>query len=64
ATRPGTHAAALQSYYAKKYSIKPEQFPNAHLAERLGLALPLYAQMTDEEQDTVVRELRRAHEGL
>lgn len=60
ATRQGTHAAALQSYYVEKYGIRPEQFPNAYLADRLSLALPLYPQMTDEEQDQVCESLREA----
>jgi dTDP-4-amino-4,6-dideoxygalactose transaminase len=50
ATRPGTHAPVLADYYAQKYSIRPEQYPNAWLAEGLSLALPLYPQMTLEEQ--------------
>jgi perosamine synthetase len=54
ATRQGTHAAALVDYYAGKYGLRPEQFPNAWLAERLSLSLPLYAQMTDVEQEQVV----------
>ncbi len=50
ATRQGTHAPVLADYYARKYSIRPEQYPNAWLAEGLSLALPLYPQMTLEEQ--------------
>ena len=53
ATRQGTHAAALQGFYREKYNLSPEQFPNAYLADRLSLALPLYPQMTDEDQDFV-----------
>lgn len=60
ATRQGTHAAALQTYYVRKYGCRPEQFPNAYLAERLSLALPLYPQMTDDEQQLVFRSLERA----
>lgn len=50
ATRQGTHAVVIQNYYAEKYGLKPEQFPNAYLADRLSLALPLYPQMTNDEQ--------------
>jgi perosamine synthetase len=57
ATRQGTHAAALAGYYAQKYAIQPNQFPNAWIAERLSLALPLYPQMTDEEQSYVCERL-------
>ena len=57
ATRQGTHAAALQQFYREKYGSRPEQFPNAYRADRLSLALPLYAQMTDAEQDEVCEAL-------
>lgn len=60
ATRQGTHAPVILSYYAEKYGLTPQQFPNAYLADRLSLALPLYPQMTDAEQDRVVAELGRA----
>lgn len=58
ATRPGTHAPPTLDYYAKKYSLRPEQFPNACLAERLTITLPLYPDMTDAEQATVCSTLR------
>lgn len=60
ATRQGTHAPVIQGYYAAKYGLRPEQFPNAYLADRLSLALPLYAQLTDAEQDLVCTSLREA----
>lgn len=60
ATRQGTHAAALTGYYAGRYGLEPADFPNAAIAERLSLALPLYPDMTDEEQELVVSELTEA----
>jgi perosamine synthetase len=63
ATRQGTHAPVAQGYYAKKYGLRPEQFPNALLADRLSLSLPVYAQLTQAEQETVVGALREAVEG-
>lgn len=56
-TRQGTHAPPHLHYYADKYGIKPEDYPNAYMAERLSLTLPLYAGMTADESDTVVTEL-------
>lgn len=45
ATRPGTHAAFAQGFYATKYGLSRTDFPNAYLAERLSLAVPLFPQM-------------------
>jgi dTDP-4-amino-4,6-dideoxygalactose transaminase len=59
ATRPGTHAPVETSLYRRRYGLGVGQFPNAHLAERRSLALPLFAGMTDAEQDRVVDALRR-----
>ena len=57
ATRQGTHAAALQDYYRARYATQPSQFPMAHAAERLTISLPMFATMTDEEQDYVIDSL-------
>jgi dTDP-4-amino-4,6-dideoxygalactose transaminase len=60
ATRQGTHAPVTQGFYRSKYNLRREGFPRAAIAERLSLALPLYPQMTDAEQDRVVAALRAA----
>jgi len=57
-TRQGTHAPVIQGYYVRKYHLRPEQFPNAYLADRVSLTLPLYAQMTEAEQEMVINELK------
>lgn len=58
ATRQGTHAPVLRKFYREKFHVDPTQFPNAALAEKLSFALPLYPQMTDEEQARVIDALR------
>jgi len=63
ATRQGTHAPVTLGYYAEKYRLRPERFPGACLADRLSLALPLYPQMTDAEQEEVCRSLKAALKG-
>ena len=63
-TRQGTHAAAHLDYYAQKYDITPADFPNAYLAERLSITLPLYAGMTEAETARVVDELNRGFETV
>ena len=64
ATRQGTHAAALVEYYAARYDLTPDRFPRAWLADRLSLTLPLYPQMTDEEQLLVCESLSAAYTPL
>jgi perosamine synthetase len=56
-TRQGTHAPPHLDYYARKYGIRPEDYPNAYLAERLTLTLPLYAEITADESTEVVDQL-------
>ena len=58
ATRQGTHAPGLQTYYKNKYGLSGESFPKAYIADRLTLSLPLYPHMTDEEQDYVCSNLK------
>lgn len=64
ATRQGTQAVHVLGYYRRKYGLQSVNFPNTYLADRLSLALPLYAQMTEAEQTLVVDELQRAFEEL
>ncbi|MCH8295522.1 DegT/DnrJ/EryC1/StrS family aminotransferase [Candidatus Poribacteria bacterium] len=64
ATRQGTHAPVILGYYAEKYALRPGRFPNAYLADRLSLALPLYPQMTKAEQTLVVAETQRIFDEL
>lgn len=57
ATRQGTHAAFLQRLFVEKYGFRAEDFPNAYIADRLSLALPLFPQLTEEEQRRVTAAL-------
>jgi dTDP-4-amino-4,6-dideoxygalactose transaminase len=59
ATRQGTHALHTLDYYQEKYNLRPEAFPRAYAADRLSIALPLYPQMTAEDQNRVVESLTR-----
>ena len=63
ATRPGTHAAAATGYYRSKYGLEPAAFPQAHLAESLTVALPLFAGMTDDDVERVATELEQAYDS-
>lgn len=57
ATRQGTHAVHLLGYYRNKYNLIETDFINSYAADRLSISLPLYVQMTDEEQDMVIQSL-------
>jgi dTDP-4-amino-4,6-dideoxygalactose transaminase len=57
ATRQGTHAVHTLGYYRKKYNLKDGDYPNSLAADRLSITLPLYVQMTDEEQEYVIDNL-------
>jgi perosamine synthetase len=63
ATRPGTHAAFAQGYYAQKYELSPADFPNAYLADRLTVALPLFAQMESDDLAYVAERIERIGPG-
>jgi dTDP-4-amino-4,6-dideoxygalactose transaminase len=57
ATRQGTHSPILQGFYREKYGLRAEEFPNAVLADRLSMSLPLFPQMTTEDQDRVIEAI-------
>jgi len=59
-TRPGTHAAHRLGYYARKYGLRPELFPNAAACEDTTITLPIFPGMSDADQDFVVACLKRA----
>lgn len=55
ATRQGTHAVHLLDYYKKRFGYVPKDYLNAYACDRLSIALPLYAQMEEKEQEYVIR---------
>ena len=60
ATRPGTHAVHMLGFYRDKYSLRPEDLPNAYIADQLTIAIPLYSSLTADEQSHVISSLRAA----
>ena len=56
-TRQGTHAVHTLGYYKQKYGFQESDFPSSLKADRQSMALPLYPQMTDEEQDYVINNI-------
>ena len=60
ATRQGTHAIHILGYYKNKYNFKDEDFLMSYAADKLSVALPLYADMSDDEFDYVVSNIKVA----
>jgi len=52
--RQGTHAVHTLGYYAEKYRLSPEELPNSLMADRLSITLPLFADISSEQQERVV----------
>lgn len=64
ATRQGTHATHTLGYYRDRYGYEFYDLPGSYESDRLSIALPLYVELSDEDQDHVVNELIRAAAGL
>lgn len=60
ATRQGTHAVHTLGYYKNKNNFKDEDFLMSYAADRLSIALPLYAGMSDEEFEYVISNIKEA----
>ena len=58
ATRQGTHAPVLLSFYSQRYGLRPEDYPMATIADRLSLALPLYSGMSESDVAYVADSIR------
>lgn len=57
-TRQGTHAVHTLGYYRDKYSLAEGDFPSSLEADHLSITLPLYPQMTEIEQETIIERLK------
>ena len=59
ATRPGTHAIHLLGFYASKYDLKPDDFPNSLIANETTMAIPLHNRLTYGDQVRVINALKK-----
>jgi perosamine synthetase len=59
ATRPGTHAIHLLGFYATKYDLHPQDFPNSLIANETTMAIPLHNRLTRDDQNRVVYALKK-----
>ena len=58
ATRPGTQALHMLGFYAHKYSIRPEDFPNAKWVYENSIAIPMHNKMSKEDFEYVGEVLK------
>lgn len=59
ATRPGTHAVHMLTFYQEKYGIKPGDFPGATACDENTMAIPLHNKMVKEDFDYVIEALKK-----
>ena len=59
-TRQGTHAVHDLGLYRRKYGLTSADFPNAHAADYLTMALPLFQNLEVRDQDRVITALTQA----
>ncbi len=58
-TRPGTHAVHMLDFYAKKYSIKPSNYPGALSCDQYSMSIPLHNKMSEEDFQYVVDHITK-----
>lgn len=58
ATRPGTHAVHMLTFYREKYRIKSDDFPGAKACDQNTMAIPLHNKMVKEDFDYVIEALK------
>lgn len=63
-TRQGTHAIHTLGFYKKKYRLRDSDYIHSLIADRLSLALPLYADMTDKEFQYVIEHIQKFMKDL
>jgi len=64
ATRVGTHAVHMLGYYKEKFDYEKTDFMGAYKADQLSITLPLYVQMSDEDQEYVINNILEIKQEL
>lgn len=57
ATRVGTHATHMLGLYKNRCGFKDEDFMGAYQCDQLGITLPLYYTLSEEDQDYIINYL-------
>ena len=48
----------IHKYYAEKYKLSPQDFPNAQIANDCSISLPLFHGLRAEEQSYVIKKVK------
>jgi len=64
ATRVGTHANHMLGHYKSKFGYKPTDIMASYMLDKLSITLPLYVQMTDQDQVDVLQTLVESKNSL
>jgi dTDP-4-amino-4,6-dideoxygalactose transaminase len=59
ATRPGTQALHMLTYYRERFGYRAEDFPAARDAALHTMAIPLHNRMSEEDFEYVAAALER-----
>ena len=51
----------MLQYYREKYEVRPEDFPNAYMANECSISFPLFNGLTDEEQGFVINSIKERY---
>ena len=57
-TRPGTHAIHMLGFYKEKYSIQPQDYPGARIANDKSISIPLHNKMVKEDFQYIVNIIK------
>ena len=57
-TRPGTHAVHMLGFYREKYSIQPQDYPGAQIANDKSISIPLHNRMVKEDFEYIVYTIK------
>lgn len=64
ATRQGTHAIHMLGYYRDRFGYKPEDYSNAYAGDHLSITLPLYVGLKREDQEHIIKIIRKTIDTL
>jgi len=62
-TRPGTHAVHMLGFYAKKFNIKPGDYPGAFACNEYSMSIPLHNKMVKEDFEYIVEVLKMSNDS-